>query len=216
MNTIPPVSWFNLTRWSGLGAFASYLAAAFVPLPDALSLLLAFTFGPLFMLASLGLYHLVRQWKDSVTLRVALLFNTVATALVTLMVVVQQTIFAFHDRYKAADRGGVTDEQLRWAFKEVNSVQLGIDIAWDIFISLGTACFALALWNHPLFGKAFTASGVAVAVLLLSFNLAYFPEPPGEAGSIDFGPFVALWYILLTVWLRVKKQNWMKTFSESQ
>lgn len=207
---ISPASWFNLALWSGLSAFACYLAAAFVPLPGPVSLLLAFAFGPLFMLASLGLYHIIGLWKDSVILRVALLFNTVAAALVTLMLVVQQTVFAFHQRFLAADPGSSAGERLLWAFKEVNSVQLGIDIAWDIFGALGTACFAVALWGHPLFGRAFAIGGVLASTVLLAFNLAYFPVPPGEAGSIDFGPLVALWYIALTGWLGIKRSSWRR------
>ena len=201
---IPVKSWSRLARWAGLGAFASYLSSAFVPLPEPVALFLAFAFGPLFMVASLGLYRLLKMWKPSLWLEVAFLFNVVATALVTLMLAVQQTSFAFHDKFKTADRGSVTDEQLRWIFKEVNAVQLGIDIAWDVFISLGTACFAIGMWKHPVFGRILPAVGVTVSVLLLGFNLVWFPEPPADAGSIDFGPAVALWYMGMAVYLKVK------------
>lgn len=185
----------------------SYLAAAFVPLPEPVALFLAFAFGPLFMVASLGLYRLLKLWKQSLWLEVAFLFNVVATALVTLMLAVQQTSFAFHDKFKAAERGAVSDEQLRWIFKEVNAVQLGIDIAWDVFISLGTACFAIAMWKHPVFGKVLPTIGVTVSLLLLGFNLLWFPEPPADAGSIDFGPAVALWYMGLALWLRIRAKR---------
>ena len=201
---IPASSWSLLARWAGLGAFASYLAAAFVPLPEPIALFLAFAFGPLFMVASLGIYRLLKLWKPSMLLEVGFLFNVVATALVTLMLSVQQTSFAFHDRFKVADRGTVTEEQLRWIFKEVNAIQLGIDIAWDVFISLGTLCFAIAMWKHPVFGRILPAVGVIVSLLILSFKMVWFPEPPADAGSIDFGPAVALWYIGLAVYLRVR------------
>lgn len=204
---IPATSWSSLTRWAGLGAFASYLAAAFVPLPEPVTLFLAFAFGPLFMVASLGLYRLLKLWKPTILVEIGFLFNVVATALVTLMLSVQQTSFAFHERFKVADRGAVTDEQLRWIFKEVNAVLLGTDIAWDVFISLGTLCLAAAMWKHPVFGRILPAAGVVVAMLLLGFNLVWFPEPPADAGSIDFGPAVALWYIALAVALKVKNKR---------
>jgi hypothetical protein len=209
--SIPITSWSLLTRWCGLGAFACYFGAAFLPLPEQLGLLLAFLFGPLFMLASLGLYRIVKAWKDSLWLQAGFLFNVAGTALVTLMLAVQQTSFAFHDQYKSADRGSVTDEQLRWIFKEVNAVQLGIDIAWDVFISLGTLCLAMALWRHPVFGRGLTVAGVLVALLLLTFNMVWFPEPPADAGSIDFGPLVALWYMALAVWLRVRRGRFVES-----
>ena len=204
-------SWLRFTIFNGLASVISYVTAAFVPLPEIISLLLAFAFGPFFLLASLGLYHIIRSWKVSITLIAGTLFNIIGTALVTLMLVVQQTSFAFHDQYKTENRGTVTDEQLKWIFREVNSTQLGIDLAWDIFISAGTIFFALSMWNHPVYRKVFSITGILVSVLLFSFNMASFPVPPSEAGSIDFGPFVALWYLTLTLWTWVKR----KKFSEN-
>jgi hypothetical protein len=40
-----------------------------------------------------------------------------------------------------------------------------------------------------------------LAVLLLGFNLATFPEPPGESNLVDLGPFVGLWYLAVTIQL---------------
>jgi hypothetical protein len=39
----------------------------------------------------------------------------------------------------------------------------------------------------------------AIAVALLALNLAAFPENPGDAGLIDVGPLVGLWYLGVTV-----------------
>jgi hypothetical protein len=204
MQTISIKQWHRLAVFCGLSAFISYFMAAFVPFPEKISLILAFAFGPLFMLSSVGLFYVLKQWKDSINLRIAVLFNTVATAMVTMMLVVQLTGQEFHQQYKAADRGSVSVEQLNWIFKEVNSVQLGMDLAWDIFISIGTFFFALVMFNHPKMNKVISILGMILSVLLLGFNLTYFPEPPGEAGSIDFGPFVAIWYIVLMVWIAIK------------
>ena len=207
MQTISTKQWHRLAVYCGLSAFISYFMAAFVPFPEKISLLLAFAFGPLFMLSSVGLFFVLKHWKDSINLRIAVLFNTVATAMVTMMLVVQLTGQEFHQQYKAADRGSVSVEQLNWIFKEVNSVQLGMDLAWDIFISIGTFFFALVMFNHPKMNKVISILGMIFSVLLLGFNVTYFPEPPGEAGSIDFGPFVAIWYIVLMVWLAIKHKT---------
>jgi hypothetical protein len=197
---VPTTSWLRFTILSGIAAMVSYAAAAFVPLPEKISLLLAFAFGPFFMLASLGYFHIIRAWKDSIALQVGVLFNIVGTSLVTLMLVVQQTSFTFHDRFKTERGDAFSETQLSWVFKEVNAVQLGIDLAWDLFISAGTVFLAIGMWNHPVYRKVFPLTGILVAVLLFSFNMAYFPVPPSEAGSVDFGPFVALWYLALTIW----------------
>jgi hypothetical protein len=125
----------------------------------------------------------------------------VATALLTLMVIVQQASFAIHAQYLEADRGSVSREQMEWIFNEVNAVQLGIDLAWDLFISAGTVLFSLSMWRHKGFGKLLPFLGMTSGLLLFVVNLAYFPQPPGDAGSVDLGPFVALWYLVLTLWI---------------
>ena len=44
-------------------------------------------------------------------------------------------------------------------------------------------------------------AGTIDGLLLLVFNVWTFPVPPAEVGSIDFGPFVRLWYRVVTVFL---------------
>ncbi len=207
MQSIPLYQWHRLTVYCGISAFTAYFLAAFAPLPDKVALILAFSFGPLFMLCSVGLFYVLKEWKDSINLRIAALFNIVATALVTLMLVVQLTGHAFHERYQGLERGSVSTEQLNWIFKEVNAVQLGMDVAWDIFISAGTFLFALVMFNHPLINKIISVLGMVFSVVLLGFNFTYFPEPPAEAGSMDFGPLVALWYLALMLWLIVQRKK---------
>jgi heme/copper-type cytochrome/quinol oxidase subunit 2 len=43
--------------------------------------------------------------------------------------------------------------------------------------------------------------GIVLGVLLLGFNLRWFPVPPAESESIDWGPFVALWMMAVFVLL---------------
>ena len=206
-NNILLRSWVRFTLINGLAAILAYTSALFVPLPEKVAIILAFSFGPFFMLAAFGLYRMIQAWKDSIILQVGTVFNIVGTAFATMMLVVQQTSFAFHERFKTQDLGTVTSDQLKWMFQEVNSIQLGMDMAWDIFISAGTFFLALSFYGHPILKRSFSISGMLVALLLLSFNLAYFPMPPGEAGSIDFGPFVALWYLAITIWILVKRNS---------
>ena len=203
-------AWLNFAIATGLAAVLSYTGAIFIPFPETISLTLAFLFGPFFMASSLALFYLLKDYSDTIALRMGALFNIAGTAMVTLMLVVQQTSFAFHDSFKAEDRGSVSDEQLQWIFREVNAIQLGIDLTWDIFISIGTFCFAVAMWKHPVFGKAISLLGALLAILLLAFNMAYFPTPPADAGSIDLGPFVASWYTLITCWSLARRKKFLE------
>jgi len=81
----------------------------------------------------------------------------------------------------------------------LTGIWLGIDLAWDAYIGLGTICFAVAVLRHPRFGRVFAFSGLAIAVGLLGLNLYIFPKPPARAGRIDLGPAVGLWYLAVTI-----------------
>ncbi|MBD0333312.1 MAG: hypothetical protein ICV66_11715, partial [Chitinophagaceae bacterium] len=199
--TISVDKWLPFTLFTGFTAFVCYFIAIAGFLPYKISILCAFAFGPLLMLALLGMYHICKDWKNSLWLQSAVVFNIVATAFVTMMFVVQQSMFLFHDKFVLQPQPTVTPEQLKLMLKEVNSVQLGMDVAWDIFICAGTFLLALSFWGHPALKKFFLAIGMVLSVLALAFNMWYFPVPPGETGSIDFGPFVALWYIIMLLLL---------------
>ena len=56
------------------------------------------------------------------------------------------------------------------------------------------------LVRHPKFGKIWGAIGILAGAAALGLNLQTFPFPPGEAGSVDLGPVVALW--MLAVFIR--------------
>ncbi len=61
---------------------------------------------------------------------------------------------------------------------QVNAICLGLDVAWDSYIGLGTICFVLAMVRHPRFGLVFTVSGLAIAAGLLVLNFYTFPHRP--------------------------------------
>ena len=82
---------------------------------------------------------------------------------------------------------------------ELVGVWLGLDVAWVIYIGLGTISFAWAMLSHPRFRWPFAVPGFGLGILVVLLNLHAFPIPPGEAGSIDVGPFVGLWYLAATV-----------------
>ncbi len=48
---------------------------------------------------------------------------------------------------------------------------------------------------------AFGWTGMGLAAALLALNIATFPVPPGNAGLVDLGPAVALWYVAVSIQL---------------
>ncbi len=125
--------------------------------------------------------------------------NVIAGAIVTMMILVQLAL-----RYPQLDAIAASgkDEALQTIVHWVWYVVLGLDVSFDVFIGLGTFCFALRMLTHPRFGKVFGILGMALsAVLLLGLNFYTFPYPPRAVGlpALDPGPHTAAWYLAVTI-----------------
>ena len=161
-----------------------YPALFFLQLPRPGLVLLASALGPLLGIASLGLGRLLQLERPSVPAQLAVAFNFAGGTLVSAMLLVQLAVGARSQGARPSS--------------EMVGVWLGLDVAWDVYIGLGTGLLALSMLRHPRFGAAFGYAGLAIAVLLLFLNLYTFPTPPGEAGLIDLGPLIGLWYLAVS------------------
>lgn len=201
--------------WTKIGVFSGFLACTVyplliaVPMPMTLTVLLAAAFGPLLSVAALGLYRFISAHRKTVTLQIAAIFTVIAGAIVNTMLVVQMTVREF----MRLDMAGAENEEathlLETAYSAADRVQLGLDLSWDFYIALGTILFAINMFRHPRLGRIIGALGVIIGASLLCFNLFTFPVPPGEAGSIDLGPLVGMWYLVVTVML-ARSIGWLK------
>jgi hypothetical protein len=203
------LAWIRTGGICGLLGVASYLAAAFAPLPDVAAYAAAFAFGPLLAIGLAGARHLLALERPGPLVDIAALFGVAAGFTVLLMLTVQQAIFGLTGR--AIARAGETPdaEVLRRVREGLNSVHLGIDVAWDVLIATAVVLSGIAMLRHRRFGRVFGGLGVALGALLLGFNLWYFPTPPADAGSIDWGPFVALWALAVFV-QQLRSRRWAR------
>lgn len=176
-------TWAKTAAICGIAAIVSYGLLITLPGPAALQVLLTFGFGLGLTLASLGLYFSVAAPAAPRVGLVAAVSNTVAAGLLVAMILVQMAI---------GSSGEVAGPALRGVYH-------ALDVAWDLYIGCGTFAFALALNRAPGFGPAFGWSGMVLAAALLAFNIATFPVPPGNAGLVDLGPAVALWYVAVSI-----------------
>lgn len=201
--------------WIKLGAIAGILACVIYPLmiavemPRLLTVACAAAFGPLLSLASVGLYHLLKLHEKTVTAQIAAGANIIAGSIVNMMLVVQLAISYSMKEYVKNAADAATKSTLELIWKAVDKVQLALDVSWDIFISIGTLLFAVNMLKHPRFGKILGSIGALLAVLLLGFNLYTFPIPPANANLIDFGPFVGLWYLVVSI-QALRSLTWAK------
>lgn len=178
------ILWIEAGVIGGLAASIVYPLLLFAPLPLAATAVLAAMLGPAIGLGSLGLRELLRLESPSVAATIGAIGNLIAGALFTSMALVQL----------AVRQGSV-----RAVSRDVVGVWLGLDVAWDVYIGLGTLAFAVAMIRHPRFGRSFAISGFVAGAAVLITNLVTFPVPPAEAGWLDVGPLVGLWYLAATV-----------------
>jgi hypothetical protein len=151
-----------------------------------------FGFGPLLSVGAIGMYHFFRRYREAVSNQLAHLFLFVAGVSFTYMATMQGSIYHLIPRYyhaaEEADR-----ELWRTILKGVSPTQLGLDFAFDIFVSVATVLIGLQMFRHPRFWKAFGVAGMVIGATGLTFNFITFPDNSGEAGLVDPGPFFGVW-----------------------
>lgn len=196
MSTSPQLhrTWTRTGGISGIAAILAYFGAAFLPLPDTAALVLAFAFGPLVSIASLGLVHALEGERPRVGLRIAGFLGAAAGVTVLAMLTVQQALFAAYADIPASDPARASLIALG------NAAHFGLDIAWDCLIAASITLFAFHLWRGAHFGKSLSITGVCCGVGLFAINMAAFPHPPDSIGWLDMGPLCALWMLVVYTW----------------
>lgn len=191
------VQWARIGGICGLFTGGSYAIGAAAPTP-AIELVAASLMGPAFLGLSLGLYHILRAQHRTVSVDLGLLANVAAGISLTLMVFAQLGVKRWLELQFGDGATDSPDRALDAAFQSGNGIQLGMDVAWDVFLVLGALLLGWNMWHHPRFGRLLAASGMVIAISLLLINLAVFPEPPGHA-AIDLGPAIGLWYTIVSI-----------------
>jgi hypothetical protein len=178
------VRWIRTGAIAGVWACFAYPMAVFVPMPLRATAAVAASFGPALAIGCVGLWRLIRLYRPSVAASAAAGLNGLGGGLFAAMVLVQMAV--------GHATGGRTEGPLQ-------AVWLGLDVAWDAYIGLGTVLFGVSMFGHPRFGRLFGTSGIVLALGLLASNLYTFPTPPANAGLVDFGPFIGLWYLAVSI-----------------
>jgi hypothetical protein len=177
-------TWLWWIAVSGTAATATFALIAGLSEGAAwLLMLLAFVFAISLSVGSVAIWLvLASDGKSGPLAMFAAMSNVVAGAIFLSMVAVQLAV---------KDVADPPDEGLR-------AVYWGLDVAWDLYIALGTVGLAISLY-HARWLRLWAFAGLAAGAALFVLNLASFPEPPGTAGLVDIGPLVGLWYTGVTI-----------------
>ena len=192
----------NALSLIGIFLIAVYVinATEIISLPVEFVRIPMFLLGPIAIIGVTSLEKNYRPEKEFVQIQaVGYNFLIVAFAILTTMLVVQQAGFEIFDSLKENDNTSVI-------FKLTNSVHKGMDIAFDIFYSLGILFFSLSFLKLKKLGLIIGLVGVASSLGLLVLNLITFPNPPKGAGLMDLGPITIIWWVLIFTYTNRKKQ----------
>ncbi|MFA6128388.1 MAG: hypothetical protein WC699_13890 [Bacteroidales bacterium] len=196
---------------SGILSIIFYLSAALLPfVPDYLGRLLAFTFPLLWIIAFMGLYSYLKKESHTPSLEIAYLFGIIGAVIACSFLVVQQANFMWHNAAMEAAKSEEAKSLLTASFTGANRVQLGLDVAFDIFGTISWFLFGLNIAKNPGFNKILGWIGCLISAGLLTLNMITFPTPPANAELIDLGPFLSLWVLVVFIWFTVilfKKKN---------
>lgn len=198
--------WIRYGGWCGLIFSVVFMSTALLPLPDRLSTVLALIM-PLFLLVGhVGLYHFLSRHRSAFTTQLAAILGICAPVLVSAMLCAQMSLISYMDRfYHPLDEAMKASQINIW--RAVDSVQLGLDVAWDMFILPTIFLFSLGLMKHPAFGRVFGGIGLFLGAGGLFLNIWTFPTPPINVGLPDVGPFAVTWYgILFILMIRAQRK----------
>ncbi len=201
LNSIDPLEHGLLRAGAACGLCAAliYPLWSVIDLPLPLNRLLHFAFGPLLVVAFLGLDRWVQRQGPSAMARIGCVFGAIAGASFCAMTVVQAANLGWISPRIAETADPLLQQDLRRVLHGVFSVQLGLDIVWDIHICLATMLLAASLPGDWVLLRAWRVCGVSTAAATLGLNLLCFPLPPRDAGMVDGGPLVGAWYLGTTL-----------------
>lgn len=180
-----------------------FSVAVFSFLPDAIALSLAFSFPLLWIIAFMGLYNYLRAENYSASLEIGYLFGIIGAAVALVFLVVQQANFIWNEEAMAVANTEEAKALLKAAFRGANRVQAGMDVAFDIFITVALFLFGINIARSPHFNKVLGWTGCLLSVGLLTLNMITFPTAPAEAGLFDLGPFLGIWMLVVFTWFTV-------------
>jgi len=211
----------NLDRtWTRVGGIAGivtavlYISVALRFLPQGLSRLAFFSLGLLTIITMIGLYHVLKAHRTTLPLQLGTVFTIIGGAIMNVVAVVQNSIYASMQTYFSEAPDDAARESIRLVWRGLNSIHLGLDVSFDMFILSGILLISTAMFSHPRFGRIFGVTGIVLAAATLAINLYAFPTPPGSSAGtgVDLGPLIGIWTLIVSIQM-LRSLNWFEQVS---
>ena len=188
---------FILGGISGIIGTLCYVIAITVPLSQIGTYIFAMAWPLLSIIFVFSLNRFIALEKPSAANHLAFIFACLAFALVAIMISTQLAVNAGMQEY-IGSASTSEREILPLVQRSIRLVDMGMDVAWDLFIGVALVFLSIALREHPLFRWWWAIPSVLLGLVLITLNALTFPWPPNTKGLIDIGPAVGLYIIALS------------------
>lgn len=179
--------------------------AGFPVVASQLQIIIYFWAGPLMavfgIINSYAIYCILATEKQGSMNRLAYLFSVIAFSFVTAMIMIQEAVrITISQRYLGAS-DSIIQELYQTIYLALDGIDLGIDLAWDLFLGLSIILTGIVMLRHSKFKAWFGIPSIICGVLLLIFNAITTPIPPDAKGLFDAGPLIGLYGLILSVYI---------------
>jgi hypothetical protein len=202
MYTFRQPTFFILGGVSGIAGTLFYILVIVLPMPIKIAFVLAMSWPILSIIFVFALFQFINLDKQLVTNYLALIFACLAFTLLAVMISSQLAVVAGTDEF-LRNSPPIEHENLQLIKSSIRLVDMGIDVAWDLFIGCSLIFLSIALKAHPHFGFWWGLPAMVLAITLIVLNSITFPWPPYTQNLIDVGPAIGLYIILLALRLLI-------------
>lgn len=175
----------EVARWESVLGFWTVLAVA-----------------PFAIAFAYALYRLIASERDGALNQLGFVFAVVAFSILAVTQSFQNAVPLVLTDEMQAD--GSSREAWERIYAGLNGLDLGTDLAWDLFLGLWLLCSGVAMLRHSRLGARWGIPALALVPPFFAFNIAATPDPP----AVDLGPVIGVYLTALSVrlvWLGTRR-----------
>jgi hypothetical protein len=142
-----------------------------------------------------ALSRLIAWERDGALNQLGFVFAVVAFSILAVTQSFQNAVsIVLTDEMKAEGSGPEAWDRI---YAGLNALDLGTDLAWDLFLGLWLLCIGVAMYRHSRLGARWAVPALALVPPFYAFNIAATPDPP----VVDLGPVIGMYVTALSAWL---------------
>lgn len=183
----------------GIASIILYIMVTMISFPPTLTFFLAILWPLLGIFYAYALYRLIAMEREGALNRLSFILACLGFTIVAEMLSIQLAVGIGLEEFKSA--ANADPDFWRSVHRALKFVDLGLDVAWDVFIGASLVVGAIPMSFHSRLGLWWGMPSAILGLLVIGLNVATFPWPPDTRGLFDIGPFVGLYNIALGFWM---------------